>query len=269
MTAIGKNGEFVTNLKAEDFSIVEAKIPAKVRHVECGKPEPLLIGLLVDMGAGRRADPLLKSQYDALEGFLFSTLGPGDGAFIGVFNGKLYALSKLTADHLELASALDQIREQGPWGPTALYDAIKLFATANINGLKGHRIIVAVGDFEDNASVTKLDDSLLAAQTTSTTIFSIVASKDFLTKHKKEMKRGLAPALKLSEGTGGEAFSVAGKKEFEDSLHAISTALNGYCRVQYEPAGIAIHNGARPLRVKSNRHDVVLLGPETRYAATQ
>jgi hypothetical protein len=110
-TTIRKKGDAVRKRKAEDISIMEAKLPAKVRCVESGKPEPLLIGLLLDMSGRRRTDPLLKSHYDALEADLSSTRGPGNCAFIEVFNDQVYALSKLTADRSELAWAFDQIRK--------------------------------------------------------------------------------------------------------------------------------------------------------------
>jgi hypothetical protein len=53
--------------------------------------------------------------------------------------------------------------------------------------VKGHRIIVVVGDFNDNTSRITLDASLLSTQRTSTTIFSVVDNSDVPASGEREI----------------------------------------------------------------------------------
>lgn len=58
VTPVSKKG-IPADLKPGDLTITEDKVPAKIEKTNCGKPEPLLLGLLLDVSASRRRDPLL------------------------------------------------------------------------------------------------------------------------------------------------------------------------------------------------------------------
>jgi hypothetical protein len=73
ITVANKKGTAIGDLKPEDITITENKVPAKIEKVTCGKAEPLLVGILVDVSGSRSTDSHLREHYDALEGFLHAS----------------------------------------------------------------------------------------------------------------------------------------------------------------------------------------------------
>jgi len=67
ITAATKKGVSVTDLKPDDLTVTEDEVPAKIERISCGKPDPILLGVLVDVSGNRRFDPHLGSHYEALE----------------------------------------------------------------------------------------------------------------------------------------------------------------------------------------------------------
>jgi hypothetical protein len=49
VTAATKQGMLIRDLKPDDLAITEDKVPTKIEKVNCGRPEPLLVGVLVDV----------------------------------------------------------------------------------------------------------------------------------------------------------------------------------------------------------------------------
>jgi VWFA-related protein len=225
----------LADLQPADLLIEEEKRPVHIDSVSC-KPEPLLIGILIDTSGSRRADPNLASHYDAIKTFLAQTMTPRDGAYIVTFGDRPRVATNVTSDLSVLSAALDQIKAVLPVGPTAVYDAIYSAAKANFFDRQGHRIIIVVGDFEDNVSRNSLRMAEDAALTMRSSVYALVDALDTPNSSKRGPHLALRAAQEFSSETGGAAFLVEGQKQFADTLREISGALKSFCRVDYAPA---------------------------------
>jgi len=257
-------------LKAEDLTITEDKAPAKVDRISCGRPDPILIGILVDVSASRSNDSHLVSHYNELQTFLGRVLTGHDGAYVVAFNEGPFKLSELTADPAALTAAFDQLTKLGTKGATALYDAIKAAANANFFGRADRRILVVVSDWEDDRSRLNLKQVTEVAERTSTTVYAIIDQRDYATKLSGRVTELASSAAKeVARETGGLSFNVKGENEFAMALQAIQIAISGYCRVDYSIPRVASSKNGIKLQVTSNLEGISIYYPKTRFAAAQ
>jgi VWFA-related protein len=268
ISAATNKGVPLTDLKPDDLTITEDKVEAKIEKISCGKPDPILLGVLVDVSGSQR-DAHLASEYDALQAFLNQVLSERDGAFVVAYDGKPYKLSELTADRAALSAAFDKLRKHQPHGPTALYDAIKAAATANFFGRSGRRILVVVGDWEDNSSHIRLDQVGEFPERTSTTVYAIVDSTVSAALSKKSYKHALLAAKEVTEETGGLYYDVHSEKDFATALQAIQVAISGSCRVDYSIPKVATPKKGIKLHVEANSKGASIHYTKVRFAVAE
>jgi VWFA-related protein len=266
VTPVSKKG-VPADLQPGDLTITEDKAPATIQQVSCGKHEPILIGILVDVSGSRRGDPHLGSHYDALQVFLDHLLAGDDAAYVIAFDDRLHKLTELTADRVALSATFDKLRKHQPVGSTAMYDAIKAAAGANFFGRRGRRILVVVGDWEDNSSQVHMGQGVEAAQRNSTTIYPIVDAQDGAYFKEKAYRRALSVAKEVAEEAGGWPYDVHSEKEFDAALQAIQVAIGGSCRVEYSVPKGAAANREIKLHVDIHAKDTSISYPRARFNA--
>jgi len=260
----GKKGIPITDLKPVDISISEDKVPAKIEKVSCGKTDPLLIGVLVDLSGSQHSDPHRKAHYEALVAFLSQLLTGDDKAFIVAFNDDIYKFSELTSNRDAISIAFDKLKKYEPHGSTALYDAIKAAAGADFKGQSGRRILVVEGDWEDNSSRVRSDEAVRVAQRNSATVYAILDSDGGL-ESKKSHKHAVDAATQAAEGTGGLLYEVVEKDDFSRVLQAIGRAITGSCRVDYLSSRSGHLKKGVKLRVEANSKATSVLYPQIRF----
>jgi VWFA-related protein len=266
ITAATKKGVVpLTDLKTGDLTIREGKAEAKVEKISCGRPDPILLGVLVDVSGSRR-DARLASQYDALQVFLNEVLMEHDTAFVLAYDNQLYKLSDLTADRASLSAAFDKLKKHQPYGSTALYDAIQAAANANFFGRGGHRILVVVGDWEDNSSHISLEQVTEVPERTLTTVYAIVDSKFSTAMSQRSHEHALAAAKHVTESSGGLYYDVRSEKDFAAAVQAIQAAISGSCRVDYSiPKVVDAQKGIK-LHVEAKSQETSIHYPRVRFA---
>jgi len=269
ITAATKKGVPVIDLKPDDLTITEDKVPTKIEKISCGKPDPILLGVLVDVSGSRRFDPYLGSHYDALQAFLDQALRDHDAAYVVTFDDRPHKLSGLTADRGTLTAAFDELKKYKPQGPTALYDTIKAAANANFFGHTGRRLLLVVGDWEDNSSHIRLDQVAQFPERTSTTVYAIVDAIDSATFSKKGHSRALSAVKKVTEETGGLYYDVQGEKELAAALQAILGAIGGACRVDYSVPNLVPNKKGIKLHVEANSKETSVDYPKVRFAVAE
>ena len=269
ITAETKKGVPVTDLKPDDLKITEDKVPAKVEKISCGKPDPILLGVLVDVSGSRRFDPHLGSHYDALQAFLDHVLKENDAAYVIAFDDKPYKLTELTADRGALTSAFDKLKKHNPQGSTALYDTIKAAANANFFRHTGRRLLLVVGDWEDNSSHISLDQVGEFPERTSTMVYAVLDATDSTTFSKKGHLQGLSAVKKVTEETGGLYYDVQGEREFAAALRAILGAIGGACRVDYSVPNLVPNKKGIKLHVEANSKEISVHYPKVRFALAE
>lgn len=268
VTASTKKGMLIRDLRPEDIIVTEDKVPAKIDRVNCGRPEPLLVGILVDVSGSRRSDPHLASHYDALHGFVNQVLTGDDAAFLVDYGPDAYQLSEATADRAAISVAFDKLKKDQPRGSTATYDAVYAAADQYFFGPPRHRVLVVVGDWEDNSSRVRLEEAVKAAQKSASTIYAIVDA-DTGWESKKAHKNAVNAATEATEQTGGLVYDVREKNDFDKAVQAIGAAVVGSCRVEYTTPGIPETKKGVKLHVQANSKDISILYPRVRFISFQ
>jgi VWFA-related protein len=268
ITAATNKGVPLTDLKPDDLTITEDKVEAKIEKIRCGKPDPILLGVLVDVSGSQRSAHLA-SEFDELQAFLNQVLSGQDGAFVIAYGDKPYKLSELTADRASLSAAFDKLKKHQPYGSTALYDAIKAAANATFFGRSGRRILVVVGDWDDNSSHIRLDQVGEFPERTSTTVYALVDSEISATLSKKTYKQALWAAKEVTEETGGLYYDAHSEKDFATALQAVQAAISGSCRVDYSIPKVASPKKGIKLHVQANSKGTSIHYAKVRFALAE
>jgi VWFA-related protein len=271
LTATSPKGQLLA-LSPSDLAIQENKQPAHIDRVDCGKPEPLLLAILIDTSGSRIADRNLIAHYDALKKFLASTLGKGNAAYLVSFADQPHQLTPPTADLTILNAALDQLRSVPPTGKTAVYDTLKMASIQNLTVEHVRRVILMIGDFGDNSSKIDVSQVSAAAFESRSTLFLMMDQNDSppQVRNRTIQEEGRAEDLfKVARETGGQTLTIESPTGFPAALDIIHNVLNHSCRVDYTPPSPVDSKPLIRLSAKVIHGHAVLYAPQARPARTQ
>jgi hypothetical protein len=269
LTATSPKGQLLA-LSASDLSIQENKQPAHIDRVACGKPEPLLLAILLDTSGSRLVDPNLSAHYDALKKFLASTLGKGDTAYLVSFAKEPRLLTPPTADLAILNTALDQLKSVTLTGGTAVYDTLKMASNQNLSVDHVRRVILMIGDFMDSSSKMDLNKASAAPLESRSTLFVILDQNDRPPRPTTRTLEEGNPddSFRVARETGGPTFAIESPAEFPAALEVIHNVLNFSCRVDYTPASPLDSKPLIRLSAKILHGHAILYAPQARPART-
>jgi VWFA-related protein len=164
-----KSGQAVLDLTQKDFQIFDDGKPQQISHFDQGG-DPLSIVLVLETSP--RVAPLLPEVSKA--GIIFTQMvmaGNGEAAVIG-YNNEVDMLRPMTTDSDRVLDAINHIKP-GLDG-ARLYDALdRAEDLLEAQPAERRRIIVVVGEKNDNGSETKLGQVIRRAQLGNMTIYSI------------------------------------------------------------------------------------------------
>jgi Ca-activated chloride channel family protein len=213
------NGNVVSGLAAQDFSVFEDGRPQKLTLFQ-QEDAPVTVGLVVDHS--RSMGPKLAEVTAAVLAFAHSS-NPQDEMFVVDFNddvwlqilgGKPFTHS---ADDLEKEIAAVSAR-----GRTALYDAVAEGLNHLHFGSCEKKALIIVSDGGDNASRQKFSQVLALAQRSQVLIYSIILQGDGQEENPGILRR-------LSKSTGGISYSPSSA----ETIANISTLIARDLRDQY------------------------------------
>ena len=119
-TVLDKKGRFVTDLKKEDFDVIESKRPQAIQDFNSESDLPLRLAVLVDTSNSIR--DRFKFEQEAASEFLKTTVKANlDKAMVVSFDTTPDLVADLMDDTEKLERAVRGLR---PGGGTAMYDAI-------------------------------------------------------------------------------------------------------------------------------------------------
>ncbi|MFY9912483.1 MAG: VWA domain-containing protein, partial [Candidatus Sulfotelmatobacter sp.] len=173
-TVTDKHGKRVTDLKENDFRIVDDnKPPAEIRSFHAEANLPLQVGLLIDASNSVR-DRFKFEQQSAVE-FLNQIIRRGyDQAMVVGFDVTPEVAQDFTDDSEKLAHG---VRELRPGGGTAMYDALYFACRDKLlkkpqNG-PTRRAIILLSDGDDNQSHVSMGEAVEMAQRAETIVYTI------------------------------------------------------------------------------------------------
>jgi len=174
VTVTDDKGRFVSNLEKKDFQILDEGKPQNLRFFSRERSQPVVAGFLIDLSNSSRAQ-WKNFQTAATE--LVLTLLPGKDKFSGYLIGygnKAELMVNTTSDPEPFVAKLRNLK---PGGGSALFDAIYMACTnrALLQGepFEPRRVLIVVGDGNDNASTKTLQEVLEVAQRNLVTIYGI------------------------------------------------------------------------------------------------
>jgi Ca-activated chloride channel family protein len=228
-TVSDKKGRFVTDLKKEDFQIVELKKEQNILEFTAESDLPLRLGILVD--ASNSIRDRFRFQQEAAIEFINQVIRPRqDKAVIVSYDTAAELVADLSGDTEVLGKAIRGLR---PGGGTAMYDAIfyacrdKLMQDQPRH--KFRRAMIVLGDGDDNASRYTRDQALEMAQKADVVVYAISTNNTKIERDGDKVLRYFA------EETGGVAFFPFKIQDLSQSFENISNELRHQYNVLYRP----------------------------------
>lgn len=241
-TVTDKKNHYITNLKQNDFKVLENEQPQQILIFRSETDLPLKIALLVDASASITGK--LKFEQEAAVEFLQSILRKGkDEALLVTFDSSVELVQDFTDDIDLLSTAIRKIRAGGG---TALYDAISRTAEEKLLTQKGNfrKVIIVITDGDDNQSrVQSLTEVIQMAQRADAAIYAISTNSSGFALSLKENSRKYDKILKeMADETGGQAFFPFKAQDLSQSFEDISRELRSQYNIGYTPAN-STHDG--------------------------
>lgn len=242
-------GDYVTNLKREDFLIYEDKVvqPIQFFHRETGaEAQPLSIVLLIDT-SGSVKDKLKFEQMAASE-FLESTLRKNkDMAAIVQFDSDIRLVQDFTYDISILQDRLWRIRAGGA---TKLYDAIWVSVYDLLREEVGRKVMVVLSDGADTQSHKVAEEAIRAAQGDDVVIYGVGVKS-------RRLDSDFGTLEKFARATGGQFFNPKAELEkLRDAFARINREIKNQYTLSYVSTNRRRDGSFREIEVRVRRRDL-------------
>jgi Ca-activated chloride channel family protein len=227
-TVADKKGRFVTDLKKDDFEIVENKKGQSILEFTAESNLPLRLAILIDTSNSIRER--FRFEQEAAVAFVDSLMRSEDKATVVSFDTSAELVADLTGDTEVLAKAIRSLR---PGGGTALYDAMffscrdKLMQDQPRH--KFRRAMVVITDGDDNQSRYTRDQALELAQKADVVVYTISTNISRIPTEGDKVLRYFAGE------TGGLAFFPFKAQDLSQSFENIANELRHQYNVLYRP----------------------------------
>jgi Ca-activated chloride channel family protein len=260
-TVTDKKGRFVTDLRKDDFEVIESKKRQFIQEFTAESDLPLRLGILIDTSNSVR--DRFRFEQEAAVQFVNSVVKTGqDKAMVVSFDTSPELVADLTSDIEKLDTAIRGLR---PGGGTSLYDAIFFACHHKLQQDQPRhnyrRSIVILSDGEDNQSRYTRDQALETAQKADVVIYAIstnVAQSD--TGGDKVLRY-------FADETGGRAFFPFKVEDLEQSFENIANELRHQYNISYRPEPLRTDGLYQEVDVRiKGRRDLVVRARKGYYA---
>jgi Ca-activated chloride channel family protein len=246
-TVTDKHGKRVTDLKQNDFRIVDDSKPAvEIRSFRAEANLPLQVALLIDASNSVR-DRFKFEQESAIE-FLNQTVRRSyDQAMVVGFDATPEVTQDFTDDTQKLGHG---VRELRPGGGTALYDALyyacrdKLLKKPQAGPTR--RAVILLSDGEDNLSHVTREEAIEMAQRADVIVYTI--STNVTGSHGP----GDKVLERIADATGGRAFFPFQIRDVANAFAEIQDELRSQYAVSYKPADFKADGHFRTIEIVAN-----------------
>jgi Ca-activated chloride channel homolog len=229
VTVTDDKGRFISNLEKKDFQILDEGKPQTINFFSRERSQPVVAGFLIDLSNSSRAQ-WKNFQTAATE--LVLTLLPGKEKFSGYLIGYGNQAELMVNTTTDPEDMVAKLRDLKPGGGAALYDAIYMACTnrALLPGepFEPRRVLIVIGDGNDNSSKKTLQEALEVAQRNLVTIYGISTVSYGFTSE------GSDNLTKLAEETGGRV---------EYPLQDIYKDVAGYLSTPSDEGNLALRAG--------------------------
>lgn len=226
-----KNGRYITDLRAEDFTVYENGQERKITYFAHDYEAPLSLTVLLDVSGSMAVQDKLNESKDALKYLLTSLLDDRDEVSLLIFaDGAVEVAAAFSKSKQAFVSVLDSTEA---YGQTALNDAVAVSPEFASKGSHEKRALILITDGIENDSEYSPEQAAEAAGQVDIPIYTIgykIPLKERYIDRYKHAK-GLTPLRikesleRFSEATGGRAYFINRPLELKNALRLIKQEL--------------------------------------------
>jgi VWFA-related protein len=246
-TVTDKHGRRITDLKQDDFRVLDDSKPAaEIRSFHNETNLPLQVGLLIDASNSLR-DRFKFEQESAIEFLNQIVRRKYDQAFVVGFDVTPEVTQDFTDDTEALAHG---VRELRPGGGTALYDA--LYFACRDKLLKKpmseptRRAIILLSDGQDNQSHVTREEAIEMAQRAEAIVYTIS------TNVSGTKGSGDKVLERIADATGGRAFFPFQIRDVANAFAEIQDELRSQYAISYKPSDFKSDGHFRTIEIVAN-----------------
>jgi Ca-activated chloride channel family protein len=262
-TAVDRKGRPVTDLRRDEFRVLEDGRPQPIAHFHGGRGLPARILLLVD-ASGSMADEWKVASARRAARRILDMLSPEDQVAVAGFDSRYWGVVAFTSDKEAVRRGLDSIT---PFGSTALHDALEKAARDIASHGEGRRAVVVLTDGVDTSSQKTADEALERSRALDVPIYAVSvvsplddpASPQFLGKREAGVAAAASEALaRYADLSGGTFFRVSDAVGLQVAAGRIADELKHQYRLGWDaPAGsprfrrVVVHSTRKGITVRT------------------
>ena len=248
VTVVDRKGEYLSDLNAEDFEIIEDGQKQTLKYFSRGTdiengPE-MHVGLLFDTSASMTDD--IKLSRSAAVKFL-NTLSEAKDMTLVDFDTEVRVAKYGQRDFPRM---VERIRGRTPDGETAMYDAMGVYLDGASDD-EGRKILVLYTDGGDTHSTISFGDLMTLIRASDVTVYSV----GFL-EHSRGRIEERAHLQQIAEATGGQAFFPTTMKDIEASYDKVVAQIRAQYSLAYASSNTKQDGAWRKVEIRVTRPDL-------------
>ncbi|HEX4950280.1 MAG TPA: VWA domain-containing protein [Blastocatellia bacterium] len=242
VTATDKRGNYVRNLKAEDFRLFVDGQPRPIDFFtvtdEITQSRPLAVVFALDLSGSLKPEEIETLRASALK---FTEIMKGESVFATLaFNYEVKVLQDFTPEQKKIERAFAKIENFG--GSTRLYDALDkavIMLSKRAHFSKSNRplrrAVVVITDGFDSSSLIDTRELIRRANAAGVTVYSITLPSYILSASRNN-ERVITPldASRIVAATGGRDFA-ADVRDFAPIFKALAEEIRASYGLAYYP----------------------------------
>jgi Ca-activated chloride channel homolog len=274
-TVTDKNGNFIRDLKAEDFAVYEDNAPQRIDFFEASElaalTRPLAVVVALDISGSIKPEEVIK-QREATENFM-KLVQPESVFAVMAFNNEIRVLQDFTSDAKKISQSFQRLGEVG--GLSRIFGsidrAISMLKRAPRfrGGRRLRRVVIIISDGYDNMTSPDQSDMIRRANEAEVTVYSITLPSYVNGFGGSQRVMTLLDVSRVVPMTGGKDFS-ADVKDFTPVFKAIAEEIRSSYTLAYYPSEKSrSDNRTRQLRVEVKRPGAIVRASRTSYEASR
>jgi Ca-activated chloride channel homolog len=272
-TVTDKNGNFIRNLKADDFAVYEDGVAQKLDFFEASEQaaltRPLAVVVAIDTSGSIKPEEIQR-QREATENFV-RLVRPESVFAVIAFNSETRVLQDFTSDPRKISNAFQKIGEVT--GSSRIFGSIDK-AVAMLKraprfrqGRRLRRVVIVLTDGYDNVSPPEQSDLIRRANDAEVTVFSITLPSYMPGGPSDKRVMTLLDVSRIVPMTGGADFS-ADTRDFAPVFKSIAEEIrSGYTLAYYPPEASRRDGRIHQIRIECKRPGTIIRASRTSYQA--
>lgn len=259
VTVTDRRGSLITDLGAEDFTILEDGAPQQLRYFTRGLDDAeataLHLGLMLDTSASMERE-LALARSAAIK--FLNLLPRAEDITLVDFDTEVRVTRYPQRDFARL---IERIRQREPQGWTALYDALGVYLDG-ASFQRGRTVMVMYTDGADSRSRLSYPQLMELLRASHVTVYAVgLLDRAGRSRHESRLRlQGMV------EATGGQAFFPSSLDDLDDAYRGILEELRAQYQLGYLSTNAAADGKWRKVEIRVTRPDVKVRTREGYYA---